>query len=124
MVAPIYSNKKGIYRDLYREIDSDNKKKKATWNNSKKSPKGIYKELYKQIALEKIAFKNSKEDRKGNLFQFMQKKINFAFSKISYFFSCSRGEIKLLLIAFIFAKKPISSYIENNVQNSQYQGQP
>lgn len=62
MVAPIYSNRKGIYKDLYREIDADNKKKEAS--QVKKQPKGIYKDLYRQLDENKsVSFKvKQKED--------------------------------------------------------------
>lgn len=51
MVTSIYSNKKGIYQDLYREIDAKNKKKETS--QIKRQPRGIYKDLYRTIESEK-----------------------------------------------------------------------
>lgn len=117
MVAPIYSNKKGIYKDLYREIDSENNKKKKTNEKSQliKPKKGIYRELYKQIELEKTAFKNNEKHKKKNFLLILQKMINTVFSRMTSFFSATRGEIKMLIAACVIAKKPIKSYIENYV---------
>lgn len=112
MVAPIYPNKKGIYQDLYREIDSDNKKKIK--ESEKRTPKGIYKNLYAQIKNEKIAFRDNK-DEKINIFQNIQKFLNFVFSKASYIFSSANAELKMLILTFMFAKKPINNYIEDRL---------
>lgn len=115
MVAPVYSNKKGIYSDLYREIESENKKKKVNELSSKRRPKGIYKDLYIQIE------NKEKEDRKrtslyNKFVQSIQKMINLIFSKASYFASSVKGEIKMLTVAWMVAKKPIRSYIENRIK--------
>lgn len=115
MVAPIYPNKKGIYQDLYREIDSDNKKKAN--DSEKRTPKGIYKNLYAQIENEKIAFRDN-NDQKISVFQNIQKFLNFAFSKASYIFSSVNSEIKMLILTFMVANRPINDYIENNMQSS------
>lgn len=116
MVAPIYPNKKGIYQDLYKEIDSDNKKKIK--ESEKKAPKGIYKNLYTQIENEKIAFQNN-DDKKSNILQNIQKIMNFTFSKASYIFSSANAELKLLILTFMVAKNPINNYIENNIAYSE-----
>lgn len=115
MVAPIYANKKGIYKNLYKEIDSDNKKKKAEEVSSKRSPKGIYKDLYEQINSFTGQENKQKETWDINLLKFISKRINFIFSKASCFFSTTKVEIKMLIIACILAKKPVSNYIENNI---------
>lgn len=63
MVASIYSNKKGIYKDLYREIDADNKKREAS--QVPKQKKGIYVDLYRQLEEDKaVSFKSNEEDKK------------------------------------------------------------
>jgi hypothetical protein len=121
MVAPInsdYSNRKGIYKDLYREIDSDNKKKDAS--QARRPRKGIYIELYKQIEFKNNERKNSQNNLYGLAFK---KLINDITSKASYFFSCAAGEAKMLIVACMVAKKPINSYIENNLQTCPSQGQ-
>lgn len=69
MVAPLqsnYSNRKGIYKDLYREIDADNKKKEASKARSPR--KGIYRDIYKHIEKENaLIFKaNQKKQDKDN----------------------------------------------------------
>lgn len=115
MVAPLhstYSSRKGIYRDLYREIDSDNKKKDAS--QVRKPRRGIYVELYKQIN-----FRNREQrNDQSNLYLLAFKKfINDTLSKVSYFFSPASLEVKPLIVACMVAKKPINDYIENNVQN-------
>ena len=51
MVAPIYSNRKGIYKDLYRQLDADNKKKEAS--QAPKPKRGIYVDLYRQFEEDK-----------------------------------------------------------------------
>jgi len=111
MVAPIYSNKKGIYRDLYREIDSDNKKMDAS--QIRRPKKGIYVELYKQIVFQN----NDGEKNQKNVYLLASKKlVKDLFSRISYFFSFATGEAKMLIVACMVVKKPINSYIENNLQ--------
>lgn len=55
-----YSNRKGIYRDLYREIDADNNKKKKmdAAYQTPRAKKGIYKDLYRQLEEDKsVSFK-------------------------------------------------------------------
>lgn len=116
MVAPLhstYSNRKGIYKDLYREIDSDNKKKDAS--QVRKPRKGIYVELYKQID-----FRNREQrSEQNNLYLLAFKQlVKDTLSKISYFFSPASLEVKPLIAACVVAKKPINDYIENNLQNS------
>ena len=115
MVAPLqsdYSNRKGIYKDLYREIDSDNKKKNAS--QARRPKKGIYVEMYKQIE-----FKNNerKKDSRNLYVLALKKLVTDIFSRISYFFSSASKEVKLLIVAYMVAKKPINSYIENNWDN-------
>lgn len=73
MVAPLhsnYSNRKGIYKDLYREIDSDNKKrtKEEEISKTRKPSKGIYADLYRQIEEDKIKFSESKSGQEENSF--------------------------------------------------------
>ena len=120
MVAPIYTNRKGIYSDLYREIDAENKKKEASI--ARKPKKGIYVELYKQIE-----FKNNERKKDSNNFQSnlyvlaLKKLVRNIFSSLSYFFSSARREVKVLIVACIVAKEPINSYIENNLQTYQNQ---
>lgn len=60
-----YSNRKGIYKDLYREIDTDNKKKEAS--QAKKPNKGIYVGLYRQLEDDKktINFEHSRQEEKA-----------------------------------------------------------
>lgn len=59
-----YSNRKGIYKDLYREIDADNKKKETS--QVKKQPKGIYKDLYRQLDEDKsVSFKASEQKKEA-----------------------------------------------------------
>lgn len=117
MVAPIYSNRKGIYKDLYREIDSDNKKKEVS--KARKPRKGIYVEMYKQIEFRN----NESNNNPNNLYALAFKTlINDLVSKVSYFFSSAAGEIKMIIVALMVAKKPINSYIENNLQTYDIEG--
>lgn len=116
MVQAVYSNKKGIYKNLYMEIDSDNRKKKVTEASYyKRIPKGIYKDLYKQIA----GFEGRDEGQENPLvtqiLQSAQKTLSSYFSRISYFFSSASNSLKVFMLACIIAKKPVSNYIENNV---------
>lgn len=122
MVAPLQSNysiRKGIYRDLYNEIDSDNKKKSEIFKKDK--PRGIYAQLYKQLERE-YSFKSQRDEQQVPLHILivgtMQKMINHVFSKVSYFFSGVGAEIKPLLLAVLVAKKPINNYIDNNINYS------
>lgn len=121
MVAPLqsdYSNRKGIYKELYREIDSDNKKKNASL--VRKPKKGIYVELYKQIEFKN----NERKNDSNNLYVLAIKRlVKDIFSRISYFFSSASKEVKMLIITCMVAKKPINSYIENNLQACPIQGQ-
>lgn len=116
MVQAIYANKKGIYKNLYLEIDSDNKKKKVAADSYyKRSPKGIYRDLYKQLA----GFEG-REERQENplvtqIIQLTQKTLSSYFSRMSYFFSSASSSLKVFMLACIIAKKPVSNYIENNV---------
>lgn len=112
MVAPIHTNKRGIYKDLYKEIESNNKKKEAS--QVKKPRKGIYIELYKQIEFKN----NDSREKPNNLYILALKKfIDDLCSKILNFISSATGEVKMLLLAFVVAKKPIGNYIENNLDN-------
>lgn len=116
MVQAIYTNKKGIYKNLYLEIDSENKKK-AEENALKKSPKGIYKDLYTHLD-NKYFTGNEDQKRKSlslRIFYHLQKGFNTLTSRFSYFFSTARTELKMLMLAFLFAKKPVSNYIKNNI---------
>lgn len=117
MVAPIYLNRKGIYKDLYREIDSDNKKKDTSQARGPK--RGIYVNLYNQIE-----FKNNEsKPEPNNLYALALKKlIKDISSKASRCFSATTSEVKMLIAAFMIAKKPINSYIENNLQTYSSQG--
>ena len=112
MVQAIYSNRKGIYRNLYREIDSDNQKKKSS--QIKMQPKGIYTELYKQIK-----FRNNERKNQYSNWHILalRKLIRNVFSRLSYLFLAATGELKMLIIACMFAKKPINNYIENNISD-------
>lgn len=122
MVAPIYANKKGIYKNLYMEIDSDNKKKKTAQTSYIRSPKGIYRDLYKQLA----GFEGRDDSREKSLFyelfQSAQTTISSYFSKMSYFFSSASNSIKMLMLACLIVKKPVGNYIDNNI-NYANQGQ-
>lgn len=117
MITPIdANNKKGIYKDLYREINSDNRNLKAEVASCRRQPKGIYKNLYNQIG---FSFKEQQDKTMqawhANGLQVVRKEFNLMFSKLSYFFSSARSEIKMLMLAFIVAKKPINNYIDNNI---------
>lgn len=59
MVNSIYSDKKGIYKDLYRTLDSDKQKENAI--QSSRQRKGIYKNLYRQLEEDKITFKQKRQ---------------------------------------------------------------
>lgn len=115
MVAPVYANKKGIYKNLYLEIDSDNKKKRAEEACYYRHPKGIYRDLYKHIS----GFKGKEEESRSSLFsQFIlstQTTINSYFSRMSYFFSSASSSLKMLMLACIIVRKPVNNYIENNI---------
>lgn len=131
MVAPIHANKRGIYKDLYREIDADNKKREIS--QAKKPNKGIYIGLYKQFEHDKnMALKGSQKDKEKisvyvRLIQIIQKCINFILSKVSYFCSAATSEVKMLILAFMVTKKPLNNYIENKlpiyINRDQSQGQ-
>jgi len=65
MIDPIsYSNRKGIYKDLYRTIDNDNKKRDVS--NVSRPKRGIYKNLYRQIEEDKNAIKLSMSSRQND----------------------------------------------------------
>lgn len=116
MVQAIHSNKKGIYKNLYLEIESENKKK-AQENSRKRSPKGIYKDLYTHLD-NKYFTGNEDQKRKSlssQVAQHLQKGFNTLTSRFSYFFSIAGSELKMLMLAFFVAKKPVSNYIENNL---------
>jgi len=118
MVAPIYANRKGIYSDLYREIEAENKKKEAS--QIRKPKKGIYVELYKQIERDKqnIFFKHDEDEHTALFIQFLKviKKVTSnVLSKISYFISAIAGEFKVIAMAFVIAKKPINNYIDQSL---------
>lgn len=116
MVQAIHSNKKGIYKNLYLEIESENKKK-AQENARKRSPKGIYKDLYTH--LDNKYFTGNEDQKRKSLysefFQHLQKGFSTLTSRFSYFFSIAGSELKMLMLAFFVAKKPVSNYIENNL---------
>lgn len=65
MVNSIYTDKKGIYRDLYRTIEAE----KQTHQTFQPKPrKGIYKDLYKHLDEEKqISFKAKQKEDKENI---------------------------------------------------------
>jgi len=124
MVASIqtnYSNKKGIYRDLYREIDSDKKKKKLENESSqiRKPKKGIYVEIYKQIEFKND---NSRKDNNNLYILAFKKLVKDISSKIAYFFSAATGVLKMFIVALLVAKKPINNYIENNLPTYDNEG--
>lgn len=116
MVAPIYSNRKGIYKDLYREIDADNKKKKPDIDSNIRRPKkGIYVELYRQIEFKN----NDNNSRPNNLYTLALKQlIKDILSQSSRYFSKVTSEIKFLIAALMVAKKPINNYIESDINYS------
>lgn len=122
MVSPVFSNRKGIYKDLYREIDSD-KNKKAQEESQQRKRKGIYVELYKHIEnryLDKSVFKELEEKQRkslyANIIQAIQKIADVALSKASYCVSSAGAEVKMLFLACLVAKKPVNSYIDNNIE--------
>jgi hypothetical protein len=116
MVTSIYSNKKGIYQDLYREIDAENKKKTAS--QAQKPRKGIYVEMYKQIEFKN----NDNQNNSNNLYALaFNKLIKDISSRVTYCFSTATNRIKMLIVICMVANKPINSYIENNLQTYQNQ---
>lgn len=124
MVRPIYSDKKGIYKDLYRTINSDNQQQEKP---VKRQRKGIYANLYRQFYDDArgVNFRNNKEEGNSNkilIIQVFKNTIKNLLSKISFFFSAVATELKLIAFAFVVAKKPIDNYIENNLSDYQYQG--
>lgn len=114
MVRAIYSDKKGIYRDLYRTINADNQKEK----NIKRQRKGIYVNLYIQIEDDKqnISFKNNrKEKRKLSFLIAFHKIINQISPRIPYVFSSTTHGLKVLTFSCMVAKQPINYYIEKKL---------
>ena len=84
MVAPLqsdYLNRKGIYRDLYREIDSDNRKKEAL--QVKKPRRGIYVNLYKHLEAEKKLIQFRKKETEQSKENFLDR----SFSNLFFFMS-------------------------------------
>lgn len=122
MVSSIYSNKKGIYKDLYRNIDSENKKQEKT---IKRQRKGIYANLYRQFeddANGVIQFRNKEREDKLSRVKIIQNAINNFISKLSFFSSVVAREFKLFILATILVNKPINSYIKNNLYAHSNQG--
>lgn len=120
MVRAICSDKKGIYKDLYRTIETDNQKEK----NIQKQRKGIYANLYRQFEEDKqnISFKRiKKKNEKLSLLVIFNKVINQVYPKVSYIFSHAAGNIKILILTFMVVKKPIINYIENKLPVYQIQ---
>ncbi len=70
-----YSNKKGIYKDLYKTIDADKKKKEVSM--ASRPRKGIYKNLYKQIEEDKKIFQFKNEQEKKDFWRKYSSKILF-----------------------------------------------
>lgn len=116
MVAPIYANKKGIYKNLYMEIDTDNKKRESS--RVRRQPKGIYKNLYSQITEFEGKDKNQENSLYFRFTRSTQKSFRAYISRMSYFFSSASSTIKMLILACLIAKKPINSYIRNNINYS------
>jgi len=52
----------------------------------------------------------------------LRKLVRDVFSRLSYVFSAATGELKMLIIACLVAKKPINNYIENNLSDYSKQG--
>jgi hypothetical protein len=119
MVAPIYSNKKGIYKNLYSQIDSDNKKTKAE-TCSNRRPKGIYRDLYQHILGFEGKETNNNAKENMNIIQSVQRTIRLYFSKMSYFFSSASSSLKMLILACLIVIKPVNNYIENNIVGQEY----
>lgn len=95
-----YSNKKGIYKDLYRTIDTDKKEKESP--KAFYAKKGIYKDLYRQIEEDKKAKKQDNIIHKypikafayiSNIGEALKPLIGALLAKLSY--------IPSLLYAFI-----------------------
>lgn len=102
MVAPIYSDRKGIYKDLYREIDADNKRKglEKDASQARKPRKGIYVNLYRQLKEDNktINFKKDKaEQGKEERFE------NKYFSNLLFYSSKIETAINLV-IATLYSK--------------------
>lgn len=116
MVAPVYANKKGIYKNLYMEIDTDNKKRESS--QVRRQPKGIYKNLYRQITEFEGKDKNQENSLYSRFTSSTQKSFRAYMSRISYFFSSANSTLKMLILACLIAKKPVSNYIENNINYS------
>lgn len=116
MVAPIYAHKKGIYKNLYLEIDSENNKK-AKENAYKRNPKGIYRDLYTH--LDNKYFTGNEDQQRKSLYSQVVQHLQTGFStltaRFSYFFSIAGSELKMLMLAFFVATKPVGNYIENNL---------
>jgi hypothetical protein len=65
MVTSIYTDKKGIYKDLYRTIEAEKQPQQTCQSRERK---GIYKDLYRTLETEKISFKaNEKKEEKENI---------------------------------------------------------
>lgn len=115
MVAPIYDNKKGIYRNLYREIDAENKRRETFQARGPK--KGIYRELYRQLEYDKLnmSLKENKQIRERKICKSLLNIVNQSFSKLSYLLSSVTGKVKMLIVTCMFIKKPVSKYVENTL---------
>ncbi len=59
MANSIYSDKKGIYKDLYRTLDSDRQAESAI--KCSRQRKGIYKNLYRQLEEDKVTFNQNQQ---------------------------------------------------------------
>lgn len=115
MVRAVYTNRKGIYKDLYRTLDYE---KKQDPKPAEREHRGIYINLYRQFEDDKsnVFFKcNKRKEKKLKFLIIIKKIIDSSLSRVTYFFSSTASEIKLLIIACIVAKKPINNYIENNL---------
>lgn len=64
MINSISTNKKGIYKDLYRTIEADKKKEnQQDINIQTRERKGIYKDLYRTIESDNVSFKANEKSK-------------------------------------------------------------
>jgi len=117
MVSPVYLNKTGIYKDLYRQIDSDNRAKKNSEISYKRRPRGIYTNLYKQIENDNNAKNNPNNILFIKFLQIMVNVFDFISSKSSVFFTSTKTSAKMLILGCISIQKPIHNYVTSYTQS-------
>ncbi len=117
MVSPVYLNKTGIYKDLYRQIDSDNKNRESSEVSYKRRPRGIYADLYKQFENDNNQKHNQNNIVFVKLLQFIASIFDFIALKSSVFFSSAKTSVKMLILGCVSFQKPIHSYVTNYAQS-------